>query len=648
MEIRWRIELLGGLRVTSDCHVITHFRTHKAGALLSYLAYHLHRAHPREELIDLFWPDLEPSHGRNNLSKVLTGLRDQLEPTGVPEGAVLIADRTSARLNPAAVSTDVAAFVAALRAAARVKGRSEQARCLADAIEAYGGRLLAGYYDDWILGEQERLLEAFARAGGELVALLEQADDLPGAVAYARRVVAADPLREEAHRELMRLLAAAGQPGAALRQYRELERILRDELGFQPEAATLELAERLSDQCRVGDGGMTEPALPLPARGLRDAAGHAAARNGQLAPHRSGNFAPEEQPGTPAFLQEPVGGAVPLDSAFYVVRPVDGRFHAAVRRQESIVLVRGAREMGKTSLLARGLQQAREVGARVAFTDFLALHAAHLAQVETFWLTLAQRMAVQLNLSVLPQDVWNDSYTANLNFELYLQRQVLGKSDAPLVWGLDGVDRLFATSFGADVFALFRSWHNSRSLDPAGPWSRLTLAIAYATEVSLFITDLNQSPFNVGTRLTLEDFTIEQVVELNRRYGSPLRNDWELARFYGWVGGHPYLVRRALQEMAAREMDLTVLETETERDTGIYGDHLRRLLASLTRDTEYATGKNAVPLREAVRAVLRGEPCPTEECFYRLRSAGVMAGETCAEIQPRCRLYATYLARHLL
>jgi hypothetical protein len=70
---------------------------------------------------------------------------------------------------------------------------------------------------------------------------------------------------------------------------------------------------------------------------------------------------------------------------------------------------------------------------------------------------------------------------------------VLGRIDGPVVWGLDEVDRLFSCEFGSEVFGLFRSWHNRRSLDPAGPWSRLTLALAYATEAYLFITDLNQS-----------------------------------------------------------------------------------------------------------------------------------------------------------
>ena len=67
-----------------------------------------------------------------------------------------------------------------------------------------------------------------------------------------------------------------------------------------------------------------------------------------------------------------------------------------------------------------------------------------------------------------PLDGWNDKRTPNVNFERYVRREVLGKVDKPLVWGLDEVDRLFTCEFGSEVFALFRSWHNERALDPEG------------------------------------------------------------------------------------------------------------------------------------------------------------------------------------
>ncbi|MBI2927662.1 MAG: AAA-like domain-containing protein [Verrucomicrobia bacterium] len=336
---------------------------------------------------------------------------------------------------------------------------------------------------------------------------------------------------------------------------------------------------------------------------------------------------------------ESVGGAVPLESRFYVVRPTDEEFRSAIARGDSIVLVKGARQMGKTSLLARGLQQARQAGAKVVLTDFQMFNAEHLESANNLFLTLAEWIAMQLDLDVLPQDEWNPRTGPNINFQRYLRRVVLGQLTGQLVWGLDEVDRLFSCKFGSEVFGLFRSWHNARSLDSSGPWSRLTLAIAYATEAHLFITDVNQSPFNVGTRLALEDFTLEQVADLNQRYGAPLRAPPELARFNDLLGGHPYLVRRGLNELVSRGLDIAAFEAQAGRDEGIFGDHLRRILVLLAKDQE---------LYQVVRGVLQGQPCPTPESFFRLRSAGVMAGDSARDVRPRCKLYAAYLRRHLL
>jgi hypothetical protein len=186
---------------------------------------------------------------------------------------------------------------------------------------------------------------------------------------------------------------------------------------------------------------------------------------------------------------------------------------------------------------------------------------------------------------------------------------------------------------------MFRSWHNKRALDPHGPWARLTMAIAYATEAHLFITDLNQSPFNVGTRLTLEDFQPDQVADLNRRYGGPLKSQEELERFADLVSGQPFLVRRGLHEMATQQIAFETFASQADRDEGLFGDHLRRILVSLVKDRT---------LLEVMRGILNGTCHLDPESFYRLRSAGVMAGESASDSRLRCRVYANYLKRHLL
>lgn len=335
---------------------------------------------------------------------------------------------------------------------------------------------------------------------------------------------------------------------------------------------------------------------------------------------------------------EPVGGAVPLDSRFYIQREADEEFQASVARRDSIVLVKGARQVGKTSLLARSLQQAREAGARVALTDFQLLNASHLASAESLLRMLAKSLADQLDLTVSPDQIWDADLGPSMNFTRYVRREVLGANSLPLVWGLDEVDRLFNCDFASEVFGLFRSWHNARSLDPAGQWQRLTLAMAYATEAHLFITDVHQSPFNVGTRLVLEDFSFQQVTELNRRYDSPL-SETEIATYFDLVGGHPYLVRCGLHEMTAHGASFDELAAKANHNEGPFGDHLRRLLISLSQD---------LALRDVMRGVIEGQACPTAESFYRLRSAGVVIGDSAKEAKPRCHLYSTYLKQHLL
>lgn len=609
MEPIWRITLFGPLRVQRGESPPVHFESRKATALLACLAFYGDRAQPRDLLTEMLWPDEDLEATRDRFRQALTTLRRGLEPADIPSGSILEADRATVRLVPGTFVTDTAEFETHLRAADRASHALERADRLVRALDLYTGELLPGFHEDWIGPERERLAEAYLKALHRAAETAEENGDLSQAIALALRAVATDPLREDIHADLMRYYAAAGRTADVTRQYRELERLLRDRLDSVPAPATRALLARLQAPASPGSVSVSMPSV-LPSSSV---------------PQETADWEPE-------------GGAVPLDSTFYIVRTTDSAFETAVARRDSIVLVKGARQMGKTSLLARGLKQARQSGARVVLTDLQKLTAGQMASAEALFLTLAEAIADQLELDIAPEVAWNRERGWNVNFERFMRREVLGRLETPLVWGLDEVDRLFGCPFSAEVFGLFRAWHNERSLNPDGPWSRLTLAIAYATEAHLFITDLNQSPFNVGTRLALEDFTPTEVAELNRRYQSPLRDMDALTRFCALVGGNPYLVRRGLHSLTMEPRGIAAFEAETVREDGVYGDHLRRMLQALRQD---------VDLSEAVRALLRGGPCPTPDSFFRLRSAGVVVGTTMENARLRCLLYQRYLSRYL-
>jgi DNA-binding SARP family transcriptional activator len=627
MDFQVRIELLGQLCVRSDRGVINSFRTKKAAALLGYLACHRRRLHPRELLIDVLWPNAELEARRNSFNVTLTRLRQELEAAGVP-GGIIVSEQAAVYLSPGGVTTDVEEFETALQQAAQTGSDEEKRQALLRAVDLYQGPLLPGFYENWALIEQQRLAERYLTAVFQLITKLEQKGRLKEALDYARRAVNADCLCERAHRRVMRLSVALGEPAAALRQYQQLERSLQERTDAGPAAATRKLA--LEVERLMIESGET-PALRVATLSESQILEPASSE-----PVAAQTAASQECPWLDRL--EPDGGAIPLDSTLYVERPADREFRAAVARRDSIVLVKGPRQVGKTSLLARSLQLARQRGTLVAVTDFKGLSLVQVASSDSLLFALAESLADQLQLETAPDAVWKPERAWNVNFERYLRRHVLGQIDAPLVWGLDGVDRLFHIPFHTEVFALFRSWHDQRALDPAGPWQQVTLAMAYATEAHLFIRDLNLSPFNVGTRLTLEDFTRHQVAELNRRYGSPLQEPPEMDCYFALVGGHPYLVRQGLRAMATRRIDLRALEAQVERDGDLFGEHLRRMLHCFNQDAE---------LCSALHAVLEGEPCPSEESFYRLRSAGVLRGESPSEASLRCQLYRRYLEKHL-
>src|SRR5262245_25914095 len=187
MEVRWRIELFGQLKLgRGDAAPVT-LQRQKASALLAYLAYHTRHPHAREVLIDLLWPEADLEEGRRNLRAQLHLLRELLAGPESPDRTPLIAERTAVHLDPGAFTTDVAEFHAALKTAARAADLTDRVRGLEAAVALYGGELLPGYYEPWVLTERQALAELYLGALRQLSAAREEAGDLKGALAAARQ-----------------------------------------------------------------------------------------------------------------------------------------------------------------------------------------------------------------------------------------------------------------------------------------------------------------------------------------------------------------------------------------------------------------------------------------------------------------------------
>jgi DNA-binding SARP family transcriptional activator len=107
-----------------------------------------------------------------------------------------------------------------------------------------GGELLPDWYDDWLLFERERFRQISLHALEALAERLVRSGDAVRALEAALSAVRAEPLRESAHRVLIRVHLAEGNRGEAVRQYEVCRRLLRERLGVEPSAQLDALLER--------------------------------------------------------------------------------------------------------------------------------------------------------------------------------------------------------------------------------------------------------------------------------------------------------------------------------------------------------------------------------------------------------------------
>lgn len=335
----------------------------------------------------------------------------------------------------------------------------------------------------------------------------------------------------------------------------------------------------------------------------------------------------------PVTLEMPEG-TMDSPSAFYIERPSDSIALETIRQRGVTITIKGPRQMGKSSLLIRTMNTAVNAGKRVAFLDFQLFDKAALSNPELFFRQFSTWLTDELEMADRVDEYWNNPLGNSQRCTRYMSRYLLKEFGNPLVLAMDEVERLFDTDFRSDFFGMLRSWHNQRATTPI--WKQLDFALVTSTEPYQLIDNLNQSPFNVGQVIELEDFTPAQVADLNRRHGNPL-NPREERQLVGLLNGHPYLVRLALYCLASHRLSTTELFANATSDHGPFGNHLRNHLFRLHGKQELIQG---------MFQVIHQNICEDERVFFRLRGAGLVRREGRTVI-PRCQLYADFFQEHL-
>ncbi len=264
--------VLGALQVTLPDGSTARFESDKTRALLAYLAVEADRPHRREALIGLLWPDDPEQTARHNLRQALFSLRQTIGDAAA-QPPYLYITRDEIQFNTASdFVLDVASFNAHLAATAshdhsRLDACAVCAPRLQQAVDLYRGKFLQEFFledsaefEEWALVRRETLHQRALEALTNLADYYEQRGDLGATQRCALRQLELDPWREQAHRQMMRVLALEGQRGAAIVQYETCRRVLAEELGVEPSNETRELYEQIrAGSWKLGVGSWKQP-----------------------------------------------------------------------------------------------------------------------------------------------------------------------------------------------------------------------------------------------------------------------------------------------------------------------------------------------------------------------------------------------------
>lgn len=224
----------------------------KSARLLKILVANRSRCLPKDQLMEMIWPQNSPSAAATSLKVAAHKLRRVLEPdmrTG-SSGEWIIADKGTYRLNPDAeiwIDTDYFRDHYEKGRLLYAAGSDEDARLEFEVAEsAYQGDYLEqDVYEDWTVACREELRDLYLDTVGKLATLALRRQAHEDVIRYCHRIVAADPCREDAYRMLMRSHGALNQIARAGSWYAVCRSTLQREIGSSPSAETVTAFEEL-------------------------------------------------------------------------------------------------------------------------------------------------------------------------------------------------------------------------------------------------------------------------------------------------------------------------------------------------------------------------------------------------------------------
>lgn len=278
----------------------------------------------------------------------------------------------------------------------------------------------------------------------------------------------------------------------------------------------------------------------------------------------------DRQPNLELYTTE---GTVPPEK-LYATRRADAELLSLCTKGDYAYILT-SRQMGKSSLIVRTTRKLRELGISAAHVDLQGITEENLS-AERFYLGLIDALEDELGIHTGYMTWWQNNEQIGLVQRLvkYFQLVLLPHQKSKTVIFLDEIENTLRFPYRDAFFGAIRHLFNERANDPT--LKDLSFVIIGSAKPGDLINDPNLTPFNIGRRLELTDFTFDEASTLTAGMGLPEAEAGQVLQWiYKWTNGHPYLTQKLIVEVIERsqsnwteaDVDAIVRETFLGRGT---------------------------------------------------------------------------------
>ncbi|MBV6625913.1 MAG: AAA-like domain-containing protein [Rivularia sp. (in: Bacteria)] len=274
---------------------------------------------------------------------------------------------------------------------------------------------------------------------------------------------------------------------------------------------------------------------------------------------------------------------IELNEEPFIERPnIESYCYQEISKPGALLRIHAPLQFGKTELMSRVIEYALSEKYRTVVLNLRDAVTEDFQNLDNFlqWFIVSISETLQIEQSV--EEHWHKSLgNCKIKCRTYFEKYILPR-DNPIVITLDELDKLFPhEEIAGEFLGVLRTWHEYAKTKPI--WQQLRLLILHREVYNQI--NINQSPFNTGTEIKLTDFNSEQVESLANKYKLNWGNT-QVKQLMAMVGGHPYLIKKAIEEISRQGTTLENLLKSAPTASGCYRTHLERHLRYLQSNTK--------------------------------------------------------------